>query len=271
MTYRPRRPPAPAARLVFPLAAAVVLAVTVVPAAAGARAANGTGTITLCRRYQHITVHDAAGTRFVVKNDNYGGRRECLANYGRGANFTVTRSAARSADGEPVAYPFILRGCSWGTCSPRSGLPQPVAALAGPTVSWATGQPEPGQWNAALDIWFGKRAMTTGQANGAELMIWLRARGVPVPAHTPVAVVGHARWHLLHWRACRRGTCWTIVVFRRVRATSSVSRLSLAPFIARAERHGWIRRRWWLENIEAGFELWRGGTGLTTRSFTARP
>jgi len=30
-------------------------------------------TITRCRRYQHITVRNAAGIRFAVKNDNHGG------------------------------------------------------------------------------------------------------------------------------------------------------------------------------------------------------
>jgi hypothetical protein len=29
--------------------------------------------ITLCRRYQHITVRNAAVIRFAVKNDNHGG------------------------------------------------------------------------------------------------------------------------------------------------------------------------------------------------------
>jgi hypothetical protein len=101
-------------------------------------------------------------------------------------NFTVARSSARSTGIEPVACPFILRGCSWGTCSPRSGLPRRVSALGRPAVTWTTSLHADGRRNAAFDVWFGKHAMTTGQANGAELMIWLRARGITVPARTPV-------------------------------------------------------------------------------------
>ncbi len=272
MKYRPGRPVARAAWSLTPLAGAVLLTAVVPSAAVAARAASGTrtGTITLCRRYQHITVRNAAGTRFIVKNDNYGGRRECLVNRGRAPNFTVARSSARSTGTEPVAYPFILRGCSWGTCSPRSGLPRRVSALGRPAVTLTTSLHADGRWNAAFDVWFGTRALTTGQADGAELMIWLRSRGLGAPAQAPVTVVDHTRWYLLHWRHCRRDTCWNIVQFRRVRPTRAVTNLPLIPFITRAEGHGWVKRRWWAENIEAGFEVWRGGTGLATDWFWAR-
>ena len=36
------------------------------------------------------------------------------------------------------------------------------------------------------------------------------------------------------------------------------------------ERAGLIRPRWWLTSIDAGFEIWRGGTGLATLSYWAR-
>jgi len=112
--------------------------------------------------------------------------------------------------------------------------------------------------------------MTTGQARGAELMIWLGARRIKVPARTPVVRIDHTRWYLLHWRACHRGDCWNYVQFRRVRPVLGVRHLALLPFIRRAEKRGWISPRWWLENIEAGFELWQGGRGLATNWFWAR-
>jgi hypothetical protein len=49
-----------------------------------------------------------------------------------------------------------------------------------------------------------------------------------------------------------------------------VRKLHLLPFIHRAEERGWIQPAWWLENIEAGFELWQGGAGLGTDWFWAR-
>jgi len=241
-------------------------------AGAGAAATARTGRVSsLCRRYQHLGVATAQGAHFLVKNDNYGGRGECLAVRGEEPNFTVTRSPVPAWHPKPQAYPFILRGCSWGTCSaPDSGLPRRADALRRPVATWSTIQVNGGEWDAAFDTWFGTRPMTTGQAGGAELMIWLSARRVPVPRLAPVVRIDHARWHLLHWRACHAGTCWNYVQFRRVRPVLGVRHLRLLPFIHRAERHGWVRPSWWLENIEAGFELWQGGTGLATDWFWAR-
>lgn len=276
---------APARRIVtrFGLIGIAGLLATAAPGAA-ARAATVAHTTTtagmphsgsvssLCGRYQHFAVVTAQGAHFVVKNDDYGGQRECLAVHGNSPNFTVTQSELPGWHAKPQAFPFILRGCSWGTCSaPDSGLPKQVSALRRPVATWYTTQVPKGEWDAAFDIWFGTHPMTTGQADGAEIMIWLNARHIPVPARTPVVRVDHVRWHLLHWRACHGGTCWNYIQFRRVRPVQRVRHLHLLPFIHRAEKRAWIRPAWWLENIEAGFELWQGGAGLATDWFWARP
>ena len=239
-------------------------------AAAAGRARSGPVS-DLCGRYQHFRVTTAQGAHFVVKNDNYGGQRECLAVQGDSPNFTVTQSQLPGWHAKPQAYPFILRGCSWGTCSaPDSSLPKQVSALRRPVATWDTTQVPKGEWDAAFDIWFGTHPMTTGQADGAEIMIWLNARRIPVPPRTPIVHVGHVRFYLLHWRACHGGTCWNYIQFRRVWPVLRVRKLHLLPFIHRAGKRGWIQPAWWLENIEAGFELWQGGAGLGTDWFWAR-
>lgn len=243
--------------------------------ARGAATTAGTaksGRVTdLCRRYEHLAVATAEGSHFVVKNDNYGGQQECLAVHGERPNFTVTQSQLPTWHAKPQAYPFILRGCSWGTCSaPDSDLPKQVSALRRPVATWRTSQVPKGEWDAAFDTWFGTQPMTTGQADGAEMMIWLNARRVKVPPHTRILHIDHVRWYLLHWRACHAGTCWNYLQFRRVWPVLRVRQLHLLPFIHRAEKRGWIRPAWWLENIEAGFELWQGGAGLGTGWFWAR-
>ncbi len=225
----------------------------------------------LCQRYQHLAVTTAQGAHFVVKNDNYGGQQECLAVRGERPNFTVTQSQLPGWHAKPQAYPFILRGCSWGTCSaPGGGLPKQVSALQRPVATWYTTQVHKGEWDAAFDTWFGTQPMTTGQADGAELMIWLGARRIKVPPKTRIVHIDHVRWYLLHWRACHTGTCWNYIQFRRVWPVLRVRQLHLLPFIQRGEKRGWVQPAWWLENIEAGFELWQGGTGLATKWFWAR-
>jgi hypothetical protein len=38
--------------------------------------------------------------------------------------------------------------------------------------------------------------------------------------------------------------------------------------MAAAERRGLMKRSWWLTSVEAGFEIWRGGVGLSTTQFS---
>jgi hypothetical protein len=151
-------------------------------AAAPAAGAAGHGQVsTLCRRYQHVAVLTAQGTHFVVKNDNYGGQRECLTVRGERPDFTVAQSHLPTWHAKPQAYPFILRGCSWGTCSaPDSSLSRQVSALRQPVATWHTTQVPDGEWDAAFDTWFGTRPMTTGQADGAE---WLDRAGLVAGEH----------------------------------------------------------------------------------------
>jgi Glycosyl hydrolase family 12 len=222
----------------------------------------------LCGRYQHITTK-ANGVRYVVRNDDYGHRGECIATAGRRPDFTVIRSGARIGQYEPAAYPNVFYGCSWGICTARSGLPRRVDTLRSLVTSWTLAEHAAGRWGAGYDIWFDRVRRTSGQSHGAELMIWLNSRGFGRNTW-PVVVVGNARYHLAHWKAGPAGQKWNYIQFRAVRPTAKVKDLSVLPFIRVAERDGFIRPRWWLTSVEAGFEIWKGGVGLGTRSFSVR-
>lgn len=50
--------------------------------------------------------------------------------------------------------------------------------------------------------------------------------------------------------------------------TTSVIGLDLGEFVADAVSCGYIQNSWYLINVEAGFELWQGGAGLATNSFS---
>lgn len=206
---------------------------------------------------------------FIIRNDNFGGRPECLS-VGSGPNFLVSRQSVRYRHREPVAFPDVFMGCAWGVCTAGSQLPARVSALRDAATSWHTSLHATGTWNAAYDIWFSKRDVTTSQADGAELMIWLSTRGMGAP-RARILRIGRTRWYLFHWIASHNGASWNYIQFRRVRPVAGVTDLKLAPFIGAAERLGWISPSWWLLNIEAGFEVWNGGQGLATTSFWARP
>jgi Glycosyl hydrolase family 12 len=254
--------------------AAVPLACALAPAALGAAAPAGAATApgqvtTICAEHHYRVVTGAAGRRYVVENGNFGGRPECITNFGLRPNFTVTRSGADSTGPQVDAYPFALYGCSWKLCTPGSDLPAPVRQVRWAAASWSIRPSAPGRWNAAFDVWFGRhRSAINGQAKGAELMIWLDARDYP-PVPSRVIRVDNRRWYIYHWVTSHDGAHWNYVQIRAVRPVTAVRELSLMPIIRRVEKMGLIRPKWWMLNIESGFEIWHGGRGLQTTWFAA--
>ena len=102
-------------------------------------------------------------------------------------------------------------------------------------------------------------------------MIWLNSHRQPTPAAgTPIVWEDNARWYLKSWITKHAGIKWRLIQFRRVQPVSQVASLQLGSFIDQAEAHHWIRPLSWMLNIDAGFEIWSGGSGLTTNWFGAR-
>jgi glycosyl hydrolase family 12 len=65
----------------------------------------------------------------------------------------------------------------------------------------------------------------------------------------------------------RQGS-WNTITYAMTTGTTSVSRLDLQELLADAVSRGYISNSWYLISVEAGFELWRGGAGLATNSFS---
>lgn len=143
--------------------------------------------------------------------------------------------------------------------------------------------PLPGMYNSGYDLWFGKQRMTQGHADGAELMVWLNHRGgcCILARNAPVVRINGVGYYFQYWHASdpsTPGLSWNYIQFRRVVQTTRVVNLNLKPFIEYAEQAHraqgqptpLISRRWWLENLNAGFEIWNNGVGLRTTSFSAR-
>jgi hypothetical protein len=211
---------------------------------------------------------------YVVQNNRYGTTApECVTLDG-GTGFTVTRSAiAMPTDGGPGAYPSVYQGCHWGQCG-SGGLaahPVRVTGLAPGTVttSWNTRQPAGGAWNVAYDIWFNKTPRASGQPDCTELMVWLNHAGGVEPFGSLIArAVRLGGFTYQVWGGPQR---WgrTITYLMTAPATS-VSGLDVGVLARDAEHRGYLPDSCYLIDVEAGFELWHAGTGLTTTSFSVR-
>jgi len=240
-----------------------------VPASSPSATATGSpgsqaGGATLCNS-RRLAVD---GGVYTVQNNEYdSGAAECLT-VGALGGFTVASSAiANSTSGAPGGYPSIYRGCHWGDCTSDSGLPVQASRLLTPgavTTTWATAQPRAGAYDVAYDIWFNRTPTTSGQPNGAELMIWLNHNGAVQPSGSQVstAAIGGRSYQV--WFS-QQG--WNTISYSMVAGTTSVRDLDIGQFVADAMRRGYIQKSWYLIDVEAGFEVWQGGAGLATDSF----
>ncbi len=236
------------------------------------------GDTTLCD-FQAAPV---SGGAYTVQNDEWGSSAdECVTTSG-GSDFTVANSTIDNAtDGAPGGYPSIYAGCHWGDCTAGTlaTRPPPVAAIgpASLTSSWAVSVPAgsapAGGGNAydvAYDIWINQTPTTADAANGTEIMVWLADQGPVQPAGSVVAsgvLIGGRRYDV--WYQPGDGAA-SVVTYQMTSQVSVVKNLNLGRLILAAERDGYTSARWYLISVEAGFEIWQGGTGLATTSFSVR-
>ena len=260
------------------LTAAAVIGVLSVAAPASAPATvipvskigvGGGNAAVVCVKYWHQRV----GTDVVIRDDWWGRWPVCIENDHTVA-FTVTRSAIPAHHPGVAAFPYVFIGCSWGICSRHSFLPARVTAVRNPVATFSTRGNPRGGWNAAYEMWFATHRETTGQADGAELMVWLRAPGWD--DSRKIVHVGGRAYFLAHWvdlpgHAGPGTPGWQYIQFKLVRPRYGVRNLHLGPLIRYCERRGWIRPSWWMLNIEAGFEIRWGGRGLAETGFSATP
>jgi hypothetical protein len=214
------------------------------------------------------------GGAYTVDNNEWGSSApECITTDGY-AEFRVASSSIQNGgEGAPGGYPDIYKGCNYGACTSGSGLPIRVSRIRARTVttSWRTSQPGGRSiYNAAYDIWFNKSPSTSGAANGLELMIWLNHHGPKHPYGHEVASnvsIGGRSYNV--WYGGRAGRYGT-VTYTMNSPARSVRNLDLRPLEAYAVSRRYLRRWWYLISVEAGFEVWKRGAGLATRSFNVR-
>jgi cellulose 1,4-beta-cellobiosidase len=226
-------------------------------------------TTTLC---QEQTAPVASGTYTVQNNEFDSSAPECVSTDGS-ADFTVASSSIGNAtNGSPGAYPSIYQGCHWGNCSSGglSAHPVVVSGLTPGTVttSWSTTQPGGSSaYDVAYDIWFNQTPTTTGQPNGSELMVWLNHNGSVQPFGSEVAsnvTLGGHTYNI--WEGAQ--SSWDTVTYEMTSPATSVANLDVGTLAQDMVSRGYTKSSWYLIDVEAGFELWQGGAGLKTSSFS---
>jgi len=215
---------------------------------------------------QQGTIHINNATFTIQANEWNSSARQCVT-YSSGTAWSVSTANFNLATGGPPAtYPSIYKGCHWGACTSGSNLPIQVRNLASATSSWSTTQPASGAYDVAYDIWTNSTATTNGQPNGSEIMIWLNSRGGVRPFGTNVATATIAGLSWDVWTG--RQSSWNIISYVLRGGGTSFNNLDVKALIDDSVARGSTNANHFLLDAEAGFEIWQGGQGLATNSFS---
>jgi Glycosyl hydrolase family 12/Ricin-type beta-trefoil lectin domain len=253
-------------RVVRPLAAAAAMLAATTTLTFASTVTAHAATTTLCNS-QTAAVD---GGQYTVENNEWNSSAsECVTTDGN-ADFTVANSSIDNAtDGAPGGYAAIYKGCHWGACTSGSGLPIEVGDMTPGevTTSWNTTQTYTGAYDVAYDIWYNQTPTTSGQPDAEEMMIWINHYGGVQPAGSVVASnVSIGGYTYTIWEA--RDSTWNVVSYVMNTGTTSVSNLDVDLLAADSVSRGYMTDSDYLIDLEAGFEMWQGGAGLATSSYS---
>jgi hypothetical protein len=236
----------------------------------GAGVLGGTGTLTGMFDWSAVT---RDGRNYIVQNNVWGGTSNQAVKYD-GTTFTVTQqNGSNATNGAPISYPSVFIGSNNGRTTAGDNLPKAVTALTTVPTSWSNNAGGPsGTYNAAYDVWFSTSSGgDSGSPSGGFLMVWYYkpsgAQPIGSVMYSGVAIAGASGTYDV-WIG--KNGAVPCISYVRTQSIQSMS-YDLNSFIkdAVSNRPGTIQSGWYLTNVYAGFEIWNGGAGLETTSFSA--
>ncbi len=215
------------------------------------------------------TIIDVMGGEYRITNNVWRGTStQCLSVDPASTFFSVIRSTHDS--NVVVAYPSIIKGQHFGGVNTKnSGMPVKLSDIASAPVEWSPDvNHAKGIWNTAFEAWISPKGGTVPEG-GAELMVWLNKKGyIIMPAggekKATITVAG-TQWNVYFDDTQRR---WRYIAYERAKP-AVVQNFDLKDFIDDAVSRGYLESSWYLDSMEAGFEIIQDGKGLTNRSFSA--
>jgi hypothetical protein len=237
---------------------------------------------TLQGRYgtTHVT-SDGRDYFLQVNQWNTGASGNQTMSYGGSSFFKMTTQTATAAtNGSPTGFPSVFIGANANHSTTGSNLPKQVSALTQVLTTWnwndagTRSDTTNNSYNATYDVWFSTNAggdPSASAPSGGYLMVWLHRPNDAQPIgsisalnQTIPGVPGG--WDV--WVGMNGSKPCISYVSRS--STLSLS-YDLNNFIKDAvtNRSGTIQSGWYLSNVFAGFEIWRGGMNIETTSFCA--
>ncbi len=222
--------------------------------------------VTTCNRTGTVDVN---GKTYEAQNNLWNSAatgQQCISVDNNSGAFTVTTNNNSLSGGAPASYPSIYKGCHWGDCTNNSNLPIQESNIGSVNSSWSI-TTVGGVWDASYDIWFNTTPTTSGQPDGTEIMVWINHSGAsPFGSNNGTVNINGSNWTVFTGRQ----TSWNIISYEDNSPTTSVN-FDLKNFFSDAVARGSLQNNWYLIDVEAGFELWQNGVGMTSNSFSVNP
>jgi hypothetical protein len=214
----------------------------------------------ICEKYGSSTIQN----RYIVMNNEWGADIPQCINVTSGG-FAVTADHSKATNGAPASYPAIYYGCHYNNCSPGTDLPMQISEIKTVTSNISFSYPGSGTYDAAYDVWLDPTPKKDG-VNKQELMIWFNRQGQiqPVGSKVASATIGGRTWEV--WTGNNGAN--DVVSYVAPSPIKSWN-FNILDFINDTKTRSGVTNSWYLTSIQAGFEPWQGGTGLTLTSFAA--
>jgi hypothetical protein len=236
---------------------------TIGAAAVGLITALPAHAATICEQFGSI-----ASGNYIIMNNRWGSSQpQCISTTASGFSI-IQQDGTGNLSGAPVSYPAIYLGCHYSNCSPNSPLPAQISTMGNANTSISNTYPSSGTWDAAYDIWLNADTNVTG-VQDTEIMVWLNRQGSiqPIGSPTGTANLAGRTWQV--WTG-NNGQNNVVSYLFQGSAITSLS-FNVRDFImdtfSRGSQYG--NTSWFLTSIQAGFEPWIGGVGLTVNNFSA--
>ena len=224
-----------------------------------------------------INLQNVNSGPYVIQCNEYDSAATLDVGYTTGSpyGFSVTASSVNNTHpGSPAAYPSIYVGNQWGNLSQGNPFPLPVSGIsAGQVVTTCAATLGAGGsdiWDYVFDNWFNEYPTSSNNAvNGLEHMIWMNNSTGVVPPGTLYAsgVTLGANTFNIYWQGSWANASQGTASFQFTTGVTGAT-IDMADHIAYMVAQGWLPSSWYLINVQAGFELWKGGSGLDLTSFT---
>ncbi|GAA3494661.1 cellulose binding domain-containing protein [Streptomyces prasinosporus] len=216
---------------------------------------------TICEQYGSTTIQG----RYVVQNNRWGtSATQCVTATDTGFRLTQADGSVPT-NGAPKSYPSVFNGCHYTNCSPGTNLPAQLSTISSAPSSISYGYVNNAVYNASYDIWLDPTPRTDG-VNRTEIMIWFNKVGSiqPIGSQVGTATVGGRTWQV--WTGSNGSN--DVISFVAPSAIASWS-FDVMDFVDQTVARGMAQNNWYLTSVQAGFEPWQNGAGLSVNSFSS--